>query len=113
MYGIEKAISIVVLQRIILMNDSWVQLPSFKVTVWYYAPRSFRAQYLTLLKDSLYFILNENLQMSYSIVMNESVDDSNRYISDSKDHLPKEPTQITVLLQIYATLEVSNPFAIH
>jgi len=51
--------------------------------------------------------------MSCSIVMNESVDDSNRYISDSKDHLPKEPTQITVLLQIYATLEVSNPFAIH
>jgi len=46
MYGIEKAISIVVLQRIILINDSWVQHPSLKVTVWYYAPRSFRAQYL-------------------------------------------------------------------
>jgi len=49
--------------------------------------------------------------MSCSIVKNESVDDSNRYISDSKVHLPKEPTQITVWLQIYATLEVSNHFA--
>jgi len=34
--------------------------------VCYYGPRSFRAQYLTPFKDSLYFILNENLQMSCS-----------------------------------------------
>jgi len=66
MYGSKKAVIIVVFERIILMNDSWVQLPSIKVTVWYYAPRSFRAQYLTPLKVSLYFILNENLQMSCS-----------------------------------------------
>ena len=66
MYGSKKAVIIVVFQRIILMNDSWVQLPSLKVTLWYYAPRSFRAQYLTPLKVSLYFILNENLQMSCS-----------------------------------------------
>jgi len=66
MYGIKKTVTNVVLQRIIFTNDSWVQLPSMKVTVWYYAPRSSRAQYLTSFKHSLHFILNENLQMSCS-----------------------------------------------
>jgi len=32
-------------------------------------------------------------------------------LNDSKDHLLKEPTQISLILQICATLEVSNYFA--